>query len=154
MPVEYPEDKQERSDLFWAFITAKYTARGAHIAARRTPLPRRRKNSLGKLPLPCDFPSLSFTAQPPIFIISRGASFRISIKSFPFLLKHTLAHPSGARVGELMQPAARPSRACCIAATVCSMQMVQSQPQPQSIHSPCHSILVQSICNIEIFLSA
>lgn len=80
MPAEYPADKQERSDLFWAFITAKYTSHLAHVAplAAATAAPAlfaprgSGKNRLGKLPLPCAFPSLSrsFTAHPNVFRVA------------------------------------------------------------------------------------
>lgn len=87
-------------------------------------------------------------------------SFRISIKSFPFLLKHTLARlrilwGSGRRA---YATGCAPVPSVLHCAPVCSMQKMvqQSQPQPRalaSIHSlALHSIHVQlSICNIADF---
>jgi hypothetical protein len=80
--------------IYFGLLLLQSTYTSLLDAAAAPFCPAGEKNRLGKLPLPCAFPSLSLS-QPnrrsPTF---RVLSFRISIKSFPFLLKHTLARSS------------------------------------------------------------
>lgn len=115
---------------------------------------RRKKKRLGKLPVPCAFPSDSptCTAQPTSSIISRGFHSEFQLK-VSLSCSNTLSlacSSSGARVGELMQPAARPCRACCIARPSaqcrwCSSRSRSLAHSPQSIHSLC----IQYTCSFQ-----
>jgi hypothetical protein len=77
MPAEYPADKQERSDLFWAFITAKYIHIASHLHRSSPPpphpfAPQAKKSPWQTAPAVRFSISISFTAQPPFSNISRA----------------------------------------------------------------------------------